>query len=1025
MKNRIHVMTILLFALFSAANGARVTGGRHPAPSPDGTRIAFSYHGDIWIANASGGRAERLTVNPAYEARPYWSPDGKMIAFISDRWGNDDVCVMEADGSAPPRRLTFHGHYDVLCGWSPAGESVLFASRRHTPRAMLYEAPVTGGTPRVFIDFEAYNPTFLPDGKTVYFERGGEAWWRRRYRGGANQEIWKKVLPDGKAERVTKDEGRDGYPMYSRVDTKIYFTSDRGFGMVSNLWRMNADGTDPEQLTFEKEDIHFARISLDGSLISFECFNEICTYDVRTKKTNRPEFFANEDYATEPLTIETFTNGATEFRMSPNESELAFVVHGDIFVMQIEKGSAGKIVQVTNTPFVEKDVAWHPTEEMLIYTAMEDGDMDIHVVVPRNEKKFYDDLVFETQKVLNTENTEYRPTFSPDGEMVAFLKNHGELHVMAKDGKGVKKLCPDNDVLWTDWSPDSRWLAFSRTVLGWREDVFVVKADGKTACVNVSNHPNDDYMPMWSRDGLRIAFASRDAVGNLWIKYVFLREEDEQRNQEYWEKAEAESTSIAKDVRIDFERMSERIHTVAQVSGFYNHIAQSADGRRFAVHSDNNGSEDIWTVDWLGKELKRVTHTNVDPKMFSVTRDRSTIHYLSRTGQIFACEIATTQSRPLAYNVRIPIDRDDEREQVFKQAWWSLQDGFYDSDFHGVDWRAMYDKYHDWALLARETRDFQDVIRMMMGELNASHLGIWKNGDDGEQNGAIGIIPDPSYRKEGIRVTDVIPNTPAHRSESKIEPGDVITHINGARIGERTDIDEVLRDMRGKETMLTVARGNEKKAIRITPEDPGAILNTVEKNWVQANKDYVHATTKDRVGYVYIASMGESNLKKFEKDLYEEMDKEGLVIDIRYNGGGTIHDEILDILRRTAYAYSIERGGQKSYSSLFKWDKPIALMINEFCYSDAEIFPAGFKELGFGTVVGVPTFGAVIGTVDIELHDGTYFRVPGTGWYLLNGVNLENTPVEPDIYVENPPEEDNASADRQLNAAIDVLLKGL
>lgn len=1013
---------LLLILLCGAAHGERALGARHAAPSPDGSRIAFSYHGDIWTADAAGGRAERLTVNPAYDSRPYWSPDGKTIAFMTDRWGNDDICVMPADGSAPARRLTFHGHYDLPLGWSLSGEAVIFLSHRHTLRPVLYQAPVQGGTPRVFLNFEAYNPAFLPDGKTVYYDRGGEAWWRRRYRGGANQEIWKKTLPDGPSERVSRNESRDAYPMYSRLDGKIYFTSDRGSDMVNNLWRMDLDGGNPEQLTFEKEDIHFPRMSFDGSLISYECFNEICAYDVRARKTDRPVILASEDHTVEPFSIETFTGNATEFRLSPAEDELAFVVHGDIFVMELKESAPGKVVQVTNTAYVEKDVAWHPTEEMLICTAMEDGDHDIHTVVPRKEKKFYDDLVFTPRKILDTDNTEYKPAFSPDGKAIAYLKNHGELYTMTADGKQSVKICPENDVLWIDWSPDSRWVAFSRTVLGWREDVFVVRADGKPGCVNISNHPNDDYMPMWSRDGTRIAFASRDAIGNLWIKYVFLTEEDEQRDQEYWEKAESETTTVATNVRIDFERMSERIHTVTQVSGYYNRVAQSPDGRRFAVHSDNFGGDDIWTVDWLGKELKRVTQSSVDPKMFSVSRDRKKIHYLSRTGQFFLADIATAQSQPLAFRLRIPIDRQNEREQVFKQAWWALQDGFYDSDFHGVDWKAMRDKYRDWALFARETRDFHDVIRMMMGELNASHLGVWKSGNDAEKNGAIGIIADPSYAGEGIRVMEVIPNTPAHRSGSKISPQDVITHINGRTIGERTDIDEVLRDMSGKEVALTVRSGLKTRDIRITAEDPGSILSTVDKNWVQANKDHVHEQTGDRIGYVYIASMGESNLKKFEKDLYEEMDREGLVIDIRYNGGGSIHDELLDILRRTAYAYSMERGGQRSYSSLFKWDKPTVLLINEFCYSDAEIFPAGFKELGFGTVVGMPTFGAVIGTNDIELHDGTYFRVPGTGWYLLNGVNLENTPVEPDIRVENAPEQDGSSQDNQLERAIELLL---
>ncbi|MGB7054823.1 MAG: S41 family peptidase, partial [bacterium] len=725
----------------------------------------------------------------------------------------------------------------------------------------------------------------------------------------------------------------------------------------------------------------------------------------------------------EPFAFKTFTSDASEFALSPTEKELAFVVHGDIFVMQLKDGMPEKVLQLTKTPYTEKSVAWHPEKEMLIYSSMEDGDMDIYTIEPKKEKKFYDDLVFKTQKVLNTENTEYRPEFSPDGEMIAYFKNHGELHVMRTDGTQSKKLCPDNDVLWIDWSPDSKWITFSRTTLGWREDIFIVPADGSGEPVNVSNHPNDDYQPMWSQDGRRIAFASRDAIGNLWMKYVFLLKEDEERDREYWEKKDSDTIEVAANVFVDFVDIGDRIHTVTQVRGGYNRVAQSPDGRQFAMHSDNHASEDIWTVDWLGKELKRVTKTSVNPIMFSVARDRKKIHYLSRTGQIFVADIASAQSQPLSFSVQIGIDKVAERRQVFDEAWWTLFDGFYDSDFHGVHWRAMYDKYGDWAIHTRQRRDFHDVVRMMMGELNSSHLGISKIEPGGETTGLIGIISDPSHKDAGIKVKEVIPNTPAAGLKAAIKPGEIITHINDEKIESGINSYSMLRNMANRDVMLTISNRNKTREVKLSLVPPLSILSTVKENWVKANEEYAYDKSNRRIGYLYIESMYEPNLRQFEKDLYEEMDKEGLIIDIRYNGGGNIHDAILDILRRTAYAYSIERDGQKTYSSLFKWNKPTVVLINEHCYSNAEIFPAAFKALELGKLVGTPTFGAVIGTVDIKLHDGTNFRVPGTGWYLLNGVNLENTPVEPDIYVENAPEADGSSNDPQLSKAIDVLLE--
>jgi len=1023
MKTNKITLFLSIIVLGSPIHSAEILGARHPAPSPNGDEVAFSYYGDIWKVSVAGGKAERLTVNPAYDCRPYWAPDGKSIAFVTDRWGNYDICVMSSDASEPPKRLTYYSNYDQLYGWTPDGESVVFLSQRHTIRPVFYRISIDGGPPQVLLNFEAYNSSFLPDGKTIYFERGGAAWWRRRYKGGANQDIWKKTLPDGLSKRITDYPGRDAYAMYSRLDGKLYFISDRGPETASNIWRMNPDGTNPEQMTFEKEDIHYPRISNDGSLITYECFSDLCAYDVATRKSRRLQIFVTEDYTAEPFVFETFVSDASEFALSPDERELAFVVHGDIFLMKLKDGLPNKIVQITKTQHVEKDVSWHPDKEVLIYASMEDGDMDICTVEPKKEKKFYDDLVFATQKVLNTDSTEYKPRFSPNGDLIAYFKNHGELYVMRKDGTQSKKMCTYNDVLWIDWSPDSKWITFSRTTLGWREDIFVVLADGSQEPTNISNHPNDDYQPMWSQDGRRIAFASRDAVGNLWMKYVFLLREDEERDRAYWEEADSDTIEVAANVFIDFDDIGKRIHTVTQVRGGYNRVAQSPDGKQFAIHSDNHGSEDVWTVDWLGKELKRVTKNNVDPIMLSVSRNRNKIYYLSHMGQMFAADIATSQSTPLSFKVQIGIDRAAERKEVFSEAWQTLQDGFYDSDFHGVDWKAMYYKYLDWAIHARERQDFQDVVRLMMGELNASHLGVWKIEPGGETSGAIGIIPDPAYTGAGIKVKEVIPNTPATELKANIKPGELVTHINGEKIERDINPYLLLPNMDNKDVLLTIKNNNRSREVKLTLTTPGKILSTVRENWVKANDKYVYEKTNDRIGYLYIEAMYEPNLRQFEKDLYEEMDKEGLIIDIRYNSGGRIHDALLDILRRTAYAYSIERGGQKSYSSLFKWNKPTAVLINEHCASNAEIFPAAFKALELGKLVGTPTFGAVIGTVDIKLHDGTNFRIPGTGWYLLNGVNLENTPVEPDIYAENLPEEDGSSSDHQLTRAIDLLLE--
>ncbi len=876
--------------------------------------------------------------------------------------------------------------------------------------------------------FSAGEVCFLPEGDRFFYVRGGAPWWRRKYEGGADQDIWVKTLADGESRRITDSPRGDGYPMYSQMDKRLYFLSNRGEANVKNIWRMTVDGESPEQVTYQEEDVHFPEMSWDGHLIAYECFGHIYTYYVSSGEEKRLSIAVSEDCKTNPFAFRRFASDASEFSLSPNEKEIAFVVHGDIFVMELkEDNKSGKVAKLTHTSYIEKDISWHPEKEMLVYVSMEDGDMDIYTIEPRDEEMLYDDLRFEKRKILETDGTEIKPVFSADGEKIAYFRNKRELYVMSKDGSKNRRLCFENDVLWFDWSPDAKWIAFSRTTLGWREDIFVVPVDGSKDPVNLSNHPNDDYKPMWSADGRRIAFASRDATGNLWMKYVFLLEEDEERDREYWERTDSDTGAAqeARTVDIEFEGLEDRIHTVAKVLGRYNYVAQSPDGRRFAIYSHNLEEHDIWTVDWLGKELKRVTQNDVHPKQFFVSKDKTKIFYLTKKGTIFTVEIASGPSVSLGFNVEIGIDRNEERDQVFREAWWALKNGFYDSDFHGIDWRGMYDKYRDLALRMQTTRGFHSVISMMIGELNASHLGIRKSRTRRETTGTLGIVCDTKYRGDGIKIEDIIPDSPVSEKKVDIHEGDIITHVNDRKIGSGENYYALLRNKNDKDVMLTVVQKGRKRDVKVKLNNPRSIWDLVEKKWTESNRKYVSNRSNGKIGYLYIESMGTGNLNKFKTDLYKEMDKEALIIDIRYNGGGHIHDDILSMLGRTSYVYSVTRGEKKEYSPLIGWNKPTVVIINEYCYSDAEIFPAAFRELRLGKVVGVPTFGAVIGTKNIQLLDGSTFRIPSTGWFMVTGENLENTPVEPDIYVENIPEEDGSSTDRQLTKAIDILIEGI
>ncbi len=975
--------------------------GFTPAISPHGDKIVFSYDGDLWILSDSIAR--RLTDSKGYEISPIWTQGS--IVFVSDRYGSWDLFVMPADGSGKPKRLTYHPGYELPLFVKDG--FVYFVTWRSDFIGAIYRIPLIGGTPEPVWNFNVNRMTQGP-GDTLIFERGFTPSWRRKYRGPANRDIW-IMTPDLKfMKRITTFEGRDAYPMYSRYDGKIYFVSNDNPENVANLFVMNTDGTGRHQLTHFRDDVLWPRISEDGKTIVLSVLGKLYIYRVDRKELIPISFEVSADKKSSDPYYRTFTSKATEIAISPDGRELAFVLFGDIFVMNLKNH---EIRRITYTPEPERDISWCPDSHRIVFTSLTDGNWNIYEASPRDDSLLSLATEFRIKRITDRKGTEKKPVCSPDGKKIAFLTDQGTLNVM-ENGK-VKRF-EFNDVIWFSWSPDSRWIAFSRTALGWREDVYVVKVDSSMKPVNISNHPNDDYRPLWSSDGRRIAFASRDEEGNLMIKYVILRREDAERPPEYFKTLK---DSTPDEVKIDFEDIGERIRTVYTFKGGYNYYNQDRWGLNFLVQAEDLNANDIWMVDLTGTKVKRITRGSVNPEMFFFGPDGDKIYYLTGEGEIFSAT-RKGKSTEIPFNVTLLIDNASFRKALMLQLWWALNDGFYDPGFHGVNWKAMFRKYLPYVTSSYENRDFYTFVRFMLGELNASHLGIWGSGDRfNEKTGVLGIVPEKV--KDGFKVRRVIYDSPAYIAGLKA--GDVINKIDGIKLDTVENFYSALIGKKGKKVKLIV---NGTDTMRVRCASYGKIRDLIYREWARRNREFVDSVSHGELAYIHLIGMNLKTVKQFKRELYEQLDKKGLVLDIRYNGGGSTHDIILNLLRRTHYLYSVNRGeNEKEYSSLFSWDKPVVLLINSQCYSDAEIFPAGFKELKLGKVVGTPTFGAVIGTNNITLFDGeTVFRIPEEGWYRLSGKNLELGPVEPDVYVENPPTYDNRTGDPQLMTAIKVLL---
>jgi len=374
-------MLILGFLTFQG----RVFGASFPAPSPDGQYVTFSYYGDIWIGSIKGGPARRLTDSEGYESVSLWSPDGKWIAFVSDRYGSDDIFIIPRDGGQPPKRLTYFSSGEYPLFWDENSQYIYFSATRTEYRGAVYRVSIAGGTPERVYDFRMLSATLIPDSQILLFERGGTAWWRRRYRGPASRDIWKMDLKSGEVKRITDFNGRDAWPMYSKITRKIYFVSNQGDENSGNLWEMDLRGLNRKQLTFFKEEVFFPKISWSGNVVVFEKLGELFAYDVEENAVRKLNFNINEDYKTTEEIVIKLSKDAREFALSPDEKELAFVVYGDIYVMELEGDNPGKIKRVTFTPEPEKDIAWNPVKEEIIYTSLKDGDWDLYTIRPKTK----------------------------------------------------------------------------------------------------------------------------------------------------------------------------------------------------------------------------------------------------------------------------------------------------------------------------------------------------------------------------------------------------------------------------------------------------------------------------------------------------------------------------------------------------------------------------------------------------------------------------------------------------------------
>ena len=1080
------VLSFVVVLIFSAATLAQQPYFTEPSLSPDRKEIAFVSGGDIWTVPATGGVAALLVSHSANEARPLYSPDGRQLAFISSRTGNGDIYLLTF-ASGELKRLTFDDGLDQLDGWSRDGRWIYFSSTSRDIGGLndLFRVSVNGGTP-MMVSSDRYTNEFYgvpsPDGKTIAFSARGIAsgqWWRRGHSHIDEAELWLLRSFEGGTgtyERVTARGAKELWPMWSADGRNLFYVSDRSDSAnkngAQNVWTITPGRSDARRVSnFTDGRVLWPSISYDGREIVFEHNFAIWKLDTDTANTAEVAITRRGASAGPGSDRLRLNDQITELQLSPDGKKVAFIVRGEVFAASAADG--GDAARVSNSVADEYELAWAPDSRRLVYVSARDQ-------IPH---LFLYDFTNNTESQLTREPADdATPRFSPDGKVLAFIRGGKELRVMdvaARTDRVVATASFERPPLNSDrpyaWSPDSKWVAYLPVGPNLFKNLQLVSVDGGTgrAASFLANVFSNSVS--WSPDGTFILFDSGQRTESTQLARVDLiprtprfREdqfrdlfrEEPPRNlappsrpeprptespRETPAASPAPSASPAspaderrpgpKPVQVVFDDIRRRL-SLLPVGVDVDYETISPDGKWVALiaNAAGQGNIYIYSLDELSREpavAKQLTSTSGSKRFAQFSPDSKEIFFIEN-GRIGVVNLEG-RARSLAVSAEMDVDFAREKMEVFRQGWSYLRDFFYDPAYHGVNWEGVRAQYEPLIAGARTSDEMRRLLNLMVGELNASHLGAGAPPAGNQPTtGRIGLRFDRGeYETSGrLRVTEIIELSPAAIAGG-IKAGDYLLAVDGRTLDQATNLDETLNYKIGRRVTLTVSSdGTTKREVVVRPVNGGTERGLLYRQWVERNREYVAKASNGRLGYAHMFDMSQQSLNQLYLDLdAENFGRDGVVIDIRNNSGGFVNVYAIDVLARRGYLTMTPRGQSSTPARTVLGQRalhrPTILLTNQHSLSDAEDFAEGYRSLRLGQVVGEPTAGWIIYTSNQPLIDGTNFRLPFIKITANDGTNMEQNPRPVDIEATRPIGETLIGRDSQLDVAVRELLKQL
>ena len=1049
-------------------------------------RIVFTYLADIWTADEDGKNIKRITANKARDVYPRFSPDGKWIAFSSDRNGNFDVFIIPSEGGNP-KQLTFHSADDTVLGWTPDSRQVLFSSNRGDDfMGKLYTISIDGGMERNAGSDMGVNASYSPDGKKLAINRKGQVYWRKYYRGAMNTDVTVMDIAAKKFTDLTSDfDGIDSWPMWG-TDGFIYFVSDREGNGLTNIWRISEGGGKPERVTsFKTGDVRFPGMSADGKVILFEHDFGVWKLDVGSRKAAPIKLDIAAETQENLAEVRDFNSQADDYDVAPSGRRIVFSIHGEIFTAPTDEGD---LRQITDSPARDKEPLYSPDGRFIAFISDRSGREELFLITS--------DGIGEPVKITDLDALKFSFAWSPNSKEIAFTGSDSKLRKYSVDSKQTVELSSSKygNIGAPVWSPDGKWIAFSKPDYVRTSDVYLISSGGgeeRKVTFDSFNEGN----PKFTHDGRKLMFVRTDTLGEQRSSQIYAvgleREErdpadpedrpdgadalDQGGDQAGRRPGGAQRNTPPRDVNIDWAGLKRRTRQITRMPFPVFDYAIGADNRTIVfVTTEPAGIRNIpvvYSIQEDGRRLTRITAGEAPGgeeggggrggfggfgggiNNLNISRDGRTLFFregssiytvslapASGTGAGFPAAAAASSGgresarRRVNFTARVKIDKSSEWAEMFDDAWRTMKYRFYDSAMHGKDWDGARAKYQPLVEFVGDRQELLNIINEMIGELNASHTGAAPPPRGREGAGVstahLGVELQADGAAGRYKVTHVYEEGPADKDWVKVSAGDYLIAINGKPVKVGDNYWEMLNHRLNRKVEVTFNNKPSEEGAwksRIEPVNGQAYSQLRYERWVKDRRALVDKLSNGRIGYLHIQAMNQPSLRRFEKELRENHNKEAVIIDERWNGGGNIEQELLAILVQREYQIWQPRGTEATGRPFAGFFGPKVVVQNWRSASNSEMFPAGFRALGLGKVIGTPTTGAVIGTGSYSLIDGSTVRTPGVGVYLAdkNRTNMENYGVKPDIFVENSPEDNLAGRDRQIETAVQELLKDL